>query len=527
MILWYVVSSDYLYYVSEQSAEEQDLFWNLVCGDSTRNVIFARMPPYQRYEIVRRLKKMNQIVTFVSAGVSDCQSLKSADIGIAMGITSTSVSQEASDMILINDNFTFVANGIEYSRIIFDNLQKSVVYTLSSNIAQIMPFMLNVIFGLPICLMTVIMMNLLIDFGTNLLCAISMIYENAGGSTCVMNRKPRNPNKDCLITWNMISFAYLKIGILQAMAAFYAYYIVCWSYGLKMDFLLDLGFSDNQHIFSHNDNINIKYTDDTIKRDAYFLYCFNEIFDEKCVYFPDFLQMTNDDYNDWLNNNKHDYALNSKQFLSDYVIANNTNIANISQAEFISKYLGIIDDNCYTSSLWPTRECWPYKRESTSKHWSDDNSQNDSIDYYANSIRFCANFSTMDKKYYTTQGSNSLFPMWTYDRSIIIQKAHSAYFITIVLMQSFNVIICKTRIGSIFKQGMSNCFMNYALIWQVFFGAFLIYTPVGNIVAGFSDIKFVWWTAFVPFLLMFYLYQCVIHCWIKHKHAQAESQMNF
>src|SRR5690606_18124046 len=113
-------------------------------------------------------------------------------------------------------------------RIIFDNLKKSIAYTLSSNIPEISPFLVFITLGMPLALNTVLI--LAIDLGTDMVPAISLAYENAESD--IMRRPPRDSKEDNLVTGRLIGFAYLRIGIMHAVSGFFCYLMVMASHGL-------------------------------------------------------------------------------------------------------------------------------------------------------------------------------------------------------------------------------------------------------------------------------------------------------
>merc|ERR1719208_25807 len=246
-------------------------FWNRVLNK--QNCVFARTSPQQKLLIVTAVQKRGGIVAVTGDGVNDSPALKKADIGVAMGITGTEVAKEAADMILLDDNFASIVNGVEEGRIIFDNLKKSIAYTLSSNIPEIAPFLLFQTIAIPLPLSTV--MILLVDLGTDLAPAISMAYE--GRESDIMQRKPRDPAIHKLVTMRLISFAYLQIGMLQALAGFYAYFTVLHGFGFTPRMLVGL---DQHRVFNDQRT-------ETALRDAYYLWCFDDSAYE-CVYLPNF-----------------------------------------------------------------------------------------------------------------------------------------------------------------------------------------------------------------------------------------------
>uniref|UniRef100_A0A0K0EU29 Sodium/potassium-transporting ATPase subunit alpha n=1 Tax=Strongyloides venezuelensis TaxID=75913 RepID=A0A0K0EU29_STRVS len=183
-------------------------------------IVFARTSPQQKLKIVEAFQHEGYIVAVTGDGVNDSPALKKADIGVAMGIAGSDVSKQAADMILLDDNFSSIVVGVEEGRLIFDNLKKSIAYTLTSNLPEITPFLAYIIFGIPLPLGTVTI--LCIDLGTDMVPAISLAYEEAESD--IMKRAPRDHIRDKLVNERLISLAYGQIGIIQASAGFFTYF---------------------------------------------------------------------------------------------------------------------------------------------------------------------------------------------------------------------------------------------------------------------------------------------------------------
>ncbi len=127
--------------------------------------VFARVSPAQKVEIVKGFKALGSIVAMTGDGVNDAPSLKCADIGIAMGQNGTDVAKQASDMILADDNFATIEKAIEEGRGVYENIRKSVIFLLSSNMGEILTMFTAVLFGLasPLKSSHILWVNLITD----------------------------------------------------------------------------------------------------------------------------------------------------------------------------------------------------------------------------------------------------------------------------------------------------------------------------------------------------------------------------
>ena len=146
------------------------------------------------------------------------------------------VAKNAADMIILDDDFSSIVNGIEEGRLIFDNLKKTIVYALTVNIPEIVPFVLYVVLAMPLALTTI--MILIICVGTDMVPAVSFAYENP--ELDIMDRNPRNSKRDHLVTAKLISFTYLQTGIVQSCSAVFTFIIVMHDYGFQPKTLYNL-----------------------------------------------------------------------------------------------------------------------------------------------------------------------------------------------------------------------------------------------------------------------------------------------
>ena len=209
---------------------------------SKPEVVFARTTPSQKLLIVDACQKAGHVVAVTGDGVNDSPAIKKADIGIAMG-SGSDVAKNAADMLLLDDNFSSIVNGVEQGRVIFDNLKKSIVYTLSSNIPQLTPFLSFIIVQCPLPLSTILI--LAIDIGTDMLPAVSFAYE--GPELDIMSRLPRNSKRDHLVSKKVIGFAYMQTGVIQHFAAFNTFVWVMNDYGIKPRTLLWLSLENGYY----------------------------------------------------------------------------------------------------------------------------------------------------------------------------------------------------------------------------------------------------------------------------------------
>ena len=193
-------------------------------------IVCARVTADQKLRIVSALQRKRCIVAVTGDGVNDAPALRAADIGIAMGISGTDVAREASDLVLLDDNFASIVDAVEEGRTVFENIRKFLTYILTSNVPELVPFLAFAFLGVPLAL--TIVQILAVDLGTDMLPALGLGAESSDAS--VMARPPRTL-RDRLVTPGLLVRAYAFLGTLEAIAAMAAFFFVLlaagWQWG--------------------------------------------------------------------------------------------------------------------------------------------------------------------------------------------------------------------------------------------------------------------------------------------------------
>ncbi|MFU0913069.1 cation-transporting P-type ATPase [Kluyvera intermedia] len=176
--------------------------------------IFARTSPEDKFRLVQALQSKQEVVGMTGDGVNDAPALKRADVGIAMGIKGTEVTKEAADMVLTDDNFATIARAVHEGRRVYDNLKKTILFIIPSNIAQGLLIIITLLAGnlIPLTPVLILWMNM----ATSATLSFGLAFE--AGEKNIMNRPPRKPNlhvMDGYAIWRVVF-----VGLMIAISAF-------------------------------------------------------------------------------------------------------------------------------------------------------------------------------------------------------------------------------------------------------------------------------------------------------------------
>jgi sodium/potassium-transporting ATPase subunit alpha len=402
-------------------------------------VVFARTSPTQKLLIVEAAQKMGHIVAVTGDGVNDSPALSQADIGCAMGIAGTDVTKEAADMILLTDDFSAIVLGIEEGRLIFDNLKKSIAYTLSSNIPEISPFILFIIIRMPLSLTTVLI--LCVDLGTDMIPAISLAYETPESD--IMFRPPRDAEKDRLVTDKLICFAYLQIGVFQALAGFFTFFCVLNDYGWSMS---EIPYQALEFEPFPEDGKKIS---------------------KQCVCGGGQKATGKNFFTDSFVPIKHGTLDTTNKGFSDLSA---DELAACPDADLGIKW----------AKNWPYGYGCPYGSVKPNKECK-----------------------------FGSDADNGAVGTWAtpcYKPALALRVAQTSAFVSIVIVQWADLLICKTRLLSIADQGMQNPVMLFGLCSETLLCMALCYLPFMNTAFSTAPIHPVHWFPSMPFSVAIFLY---------------------
>jgi P-type Ca2+ transporter type 2C len=210
--------------------------------------VFARVTPEQKQIIVNAFQELGHYVAVTGDGVNDAPALKHANIGISMGLSGTDVAREASDLILTDDAFTSIINGITVGRVVYDNIRKVIHLLISTGFAEVVLILLSMLFFLPVALLPVQLLWL--NLVTNGIQHIALSLDNPEEG--VLKRQPRPPQEPIFNTKMVrrIIFGAFYMGI-SSFALFYT----LLQFGYSVDsarnlVLLLMVLFENVHVFN-------------------------------------------------------------------------------------------------------------------------------------------------------------------------------------------------------------------------------------------------------------------------------------
>ena len=196
-------------------ADLQKLSEKELQSEAESTFVYARVSPDQKLNIVKALQHNGEFVAMTGDGINDAPSLKQADIGLSMGITGTDVAKEASDMILLDDNFATIVKAVKEGRRIYENIRKFIWYVLSCNLSEILTLLFAPLLGFAIPLLPIHI--LWINLVTDGLPGIELVAEPADEG--IMKQPPRPPKENLFA--GGLAMRIILSGIILTLAALF------------------------------------------------------------------------------------------------------------------------------------------------------------------------------------------------------------------------------------------------------------------------------------------------------------------
>jgi len=192
-------------------------------------LVFARASPHDKLLIVQALRRRGEVVAVTGDGVNDSPALKNADVGVAMGLGGSEVAKHAANVVLMDDDFVSIVHGMEEGRVLFDNLTKTIAYTLAHALPELVAVVIHLVLRVPVGLTSLMILS--IDMLTEIAPAVSFAWEPAESN--VMVRRPRDRRRDQLVRPSLLLYAYLQAGLLETLVCLGAYTWVFVANGVR------------------------------------------------------------------------------------------------------------------------------------------------------------------------------------------------------------------------------------------------------------------------------------------------------
>jgi Ca2+-transporting ATPase len=194
-----------------------------------RELVFARVLPEQKLRLVEAYRALGHVVAVTGDGVNDAPALRAADVGVAMGASGTDVARAAADIVLLDDDFRSIVAAVEEGRSLFHNIRKFLTYILTSNVPEIAPYLAMLVLRIPPALG--ILQILAVDLGTDMLPALALGGEPPEPG--IMDAPPR-PRRAPLLDRALLSRAYLRLGVVQALASMGGFFLALRAHGILL-----------------------------------------------------------------------------------------------------------------------------------------------------------------------------------------------------------------------------------------------------------------------------------------------------